>query len=269
MSLKSLGIKVTGRSVKRRKNYRSTQEILRWSTALLLGRPVAQLEDENRNDTLLGYRSALRGQGPTVHAATTEEAELDALVSRVRAWLDAGVGAGGIGVSARFNKTCAKAVSRLTAAGIPAAPLRSADAAGDTAAVRVRHDALVQGSSCVAVVGVNDGALPFPKAVTPAELDQQAVRDRHDDRTLSALRRVHQGTRQPVCLVCGQAEPVPGGGGCVTSALRARQHPVLVKATWRDRQVSDGSDPGSSPGCAGPRHAIRPCGPRDGKGKGV
>jgi superfamily I DNA/RNA helicase len=173
VSLKSLGIKVTGRSVKRRKNYRSTQEILRWSTALLLGRPVAQLEDENRNDTLLGYRSALRGQGPTVHAATTEEAELDALVSQVRAWLDAGVGAGGIGVSARFNKTCAKAVSRLTAAGIPAAPLRSADAAGDTAAVRVGTKHSLKGLEfrCVAVVGVNDGALPFPKAVTPAELD--------------------------------------------------------------------------------------------------
>jgi len=108
VSLKSLGIKVTGRSVKRRKNYRSTQEILRWSTALLLGRPVAQLEDENRNDTLLGYRSALRGQGPTVHAATTEEAELDALVSRVRAWLDAGVGAGEIGVSDRFKRPAPK-----------------------------------------------------------------------------------------------------------------------------------------------------------------
>jgi ATP-dependent exoDNAse (exonuclease V) beta subunit len=108
-----------------------------------------------------------------VHAATTEEAELDALVSQVRAWLDAGVGAGGIGVSARFNKTCAKAVSRLTAAGIPAAPLRSADAAGDTAAVRVGTKHSLKGLEfrCVAVVGVNDGALPFPKAVTPAELD--------------------------------------------------------------------------------------------------
>ncbi|GGV77012.1 exodeoxyribonuclease V subunit gamma [Streptomyces thermoviolaceus] len=173
VSLKSLGIKVTGRSVKLRKNYRSTQEILRWSTALLLGRPIAQLEDENRNDTLLGYRSALRGEGPTVHAAANEEAELDALVSQVRAWMDAGVGTGEIGVSARFNKTCAKAVSRLTAAGIPAAPLRSADAAADTAAVRVGTMHSFKGLEfrCVAVVGVNDGALPFPKAVTSAELD--------------------------------------------------------------------------------------------------
>lgn len=173
VSLKSLGIKVTGRSVKLRKNYRSTQEILRWSTALLIGRPIAQLEDEGRNETLLGYRSALHGDGPTVHAAASEEAELDALVSQVRTWLEAGVDAGEIGVSTRFNKMCAKAVDRLKAAGIPAALLRSADTAGEAAAVQVGTMHSFKGLEfrCVAVIGANDGALPFPKAVTPAELD--------------------------------------------------------------------------------------------------
>ncbi|WP_030546702.1 ATP-dependent helicase [Streptomyces albus] len=173
VSLKSLGIKVTGRSVKLRKNYRSTQEILRWSTALLVGRPIAELEDENRPDTLLGYRSALHGDGPALHAAADEEAELDALVTRVRAWLEAGVGAGEIGVSTRFNKTCAKAVARLKAAGIPAAPLRAADTAGEATTVRVGTMHSFKGLEfrCVAVIGVNDGALPFPKAVTPPGVD--------------------------------------------------------------------------------------------------
>ncbi|CAM5617613.1 DNA helicase [Streptomyces canarius] len=176
VSLKSLGIKVTGRSVKLRKNYRSTQEILRWSTALLIGRPIAQLEDENRNETLLGYRSALHGDGPTVHAAESEEAELDALVARVRAWLDAGVGAGEIGVSARFNKTCAKAVARLRDAGVPAATLRTAGAAtGDAPTVRVGTMHSFKGLEfrCVAVIGAHDDALPFPRAVTPPEVDAQ------------------------------------------------------------------------------------------------
>ncbi|MEU6598339.1 DEAD/DEAH box helicase [Streptomyces flaveolus] len=174
VSLKSLGIKVAGRSVKLRKNYRSTQEILRWSTALLIGRPITQLEDENRNETLLGYRSALHGDGPTVHAAETEEAELDALVARVRAWMDAGVGAGEIGVSARFNKTCAKAVARLKDAGVPAVTLRTADAAtGDAPTVRVGTMHSFKGLEfrCVAVIGVTEDALPFPKAVTPPDLD--------------------------------------------------------------------------------------------------
>ncbi|MEU2156260.1 UvrD-helicase domain-containing protein [Streptomyces sp. NPDC019396] len=172
--LKSLGIKVTGRSVKLRKNYRSTQEILRWSTALLIGRPIAQLEDENRNETLLGYRSALHGDGPAVHAAVTEEAELDALVTQVRAWLDAGIGAGEIGVAARFNKTCAKAVGRLKDAGIPAATLRAADVAtgeATTVLAGTMHSFKGLEFRCVAVIGVTEEALPFPKAVTPPEVD--------------------------------------------------------------------------------------------------
>ncbi|MBZ9645332.1 UvrD-helicase domain-containing protein [Streptomyces sp. PSKA30] len=173
VSLKSLGIKVTGRSVKLRKNYRSTQEILRWSTALLVGRPIAQLEDENRNDTLLGYRSALHGDGPAVHAAATEEAELDALVTQVRAWMDAGVGAGEIGVSTRFNKTCAKTVAHLKAVGVPATPLRAADAEGEATTVRVGTMHSFKGLEfrCVAVIGVTEEALPFPKAVTPPDVD--------------------------------------------------------------------------------------------------
>ncbi|MFJ9735988.1 UvrD-helicase domain-containing protein [Streptomyces sp. NPDC101171] len=173
VSLKSLGIKVAGRAVKLRKNYRSTQEILRWSTALLVGRPIDRLEDEGREDTLLGYRSALHGDGPVVHAAATEDDELDALVAQVRTWLDAGVGAGEIGVSTRFNKTCAKAVSRLKAAGVAAASLRSAatDEDGESVRVGTMHSFKGLEFRCVAVIGVNDGSLPFAKAVTPPDVD--------------------------------------------------------------------------------------------------
>lgn len=64
VSLRAVGVKVTGRSTKMRKNYRSTHEILSWSTALLVGRPFEQLADDARNETLLGYRSALHGSGP-------------------------------------------------------------------------------------------------------------------------------------------------------------------------------------------------------------
>ncbi|WMI56307.1 AAA family ATPase [Streptomyces rochei] len=176
VSLKSLGIRVAGRSVKLRKNYRSTQEILRWSTALLIDRPIARLEDEGRDETLLGYRSALHGDGPAVRGAASEESELDALVDQVRAWMDAGVGAGEIGVSARFNKTCSKAVARLKDAGVPAVTLRNASsnpAAGERAAVRVGTMHSFKGLEfrCVAVIGVDDEALPFAKAVTPPDVD--------------------------------------------------------------------------------------------------
>ncbi|MBM7440944.1 superfamily I DNA/RNA helicase [Streptomyces sp. HB132] len=136
VSLKAVGVRVSGRSTRMRKNYRSTHEILRWSTALLVGRPFEQLADDARNETLLGYRSALHGSGPEVFGGSSESAELDALVTRVRAWLDSGIEPGDIGIGSRFNKSCGKAVERLTAAGIRAARLRG-DAVSDPAAVQV------------------------------------------------------------------------------------------------------------------------------------
>ncbi|WP_330320998.1 AAA family ATPase [Streptomyces clavifer] len=173
VSLKSVGVRVSGRSTKMRKNYRSTHEILSWSTALLVGRPFEQLADDARHDTLLGYRSALHGTGPETFGGDSEDAELEALVGRVRGWLDSGVAPSEIGVSARFNKNCDKATARLKAAGIHAARLRG-DAPADPDAVQIGTMHAFKGLEfrCVAVIGVADGALPYPKAVTAADIDR-------------------------------------------------------------------------------------------------
>ncbi|MGW7042029.1 UvrD-helicase domain-containing protein [Streptomyces avermitilis] len=173
VSLKAVGIQVAGRSTKMRKNYRSTHEILSWSTALLVGRPFDELSDDSRNDTLLGYRSALHGNGPETHGAATEDAELDALVERVRGWLDSGVAPGEIGVSARFNKTCDTAADRLKAAGIPAARLRGHTAPdADAVNVGTMHSFKGLEYRCVAVIGATDAALPYPRAITPPDVDR-------------------------------------------------------------------------------------------------
>ncbi|MFE6101788.1 UvrD-helicase domain-containing protein [Streptomyces laurentii] len=173
VSLKAVGIKVAGRSTKMRKNYRSTHEILSWSTALLVGRPFAELEDDTRHETLLGYRSALHGNGPETHAADTSETELTALVARVRGWLDDGVTPGEIGVSARFNRTCDQVAERLSAAGIPARRLRADRLTeADAVSVGTMHSFKGLEYRCVAVVGVHDGAMPFPRAVTPVDVDR-------------------------------------------------------------------------------------------------
>ncbi|MGO4631913.1 UvrD-helicase domain-containing protein [Streptomyces sp. 2RAF24] len=173
VSLKTVGIKVAGRSTKMRKNYRSTHEILSWSTALLVGRPFTELEDDGRHETLLGYRSALHGSGPETHAAASHDAELAALVARVRDWLDDGITPGDIGVSARFNRTCDQVTERLSVAGIPARRLR-ADRPSAAGAVNVGTMHSFKGLEyrCVAVVGVHDGAVPYPKAVTPVDVDR-------------------------------------------------------------------------------------------------
>lgn len=173
VSLKALGIKVTGRSTKLRKNYRSTHEILSWSTAILLGTPIRQLEDDNRHETLLGYRSALHGPGPQIHAAATEEAELDALVDVVAAWQAEGVALDEIGVTARMKKGVEAAAAHLKAAGIPAQRLRPGALAAD-GAVRVGTMHSFKGLEfrCVAVLGVDAQTLPHPKALTPLDVDR-------------------------------------------------------------------------------------------------
>ncbi|MFC4500211.1 MULTISPECIES: UvrD-helicase domain-containing protein [Streptomyces] len=173
VSLKTIGIKVAGRSTKMRRNYRSTHEILSWSTALLHGRPFEELADDSHHETLLGYRSALHGQGPETYEAPSQGAELDALVTRVRGWLDSGVPAAEIGVSTRFNKTCDQAVAALSAAGIPAVRLRGdTQVASDAVSVGTMHAFKGLEYRCVAVIGVHDGAMPFPKAVTPSDVDR-------------------------------------------------------------------------------------------------
>ncbi|MCT2590871.1 exodeoxyribonuclease V subunit gamma [Streptomyces sp. N2-109] len=173
VSLKALGIKVVGRSTRMRKNYRSTQEILAWSTALLLGRPIDELADTATAESLLGYRSALRGTGPALHAATDEATELDALADRCREWIDSGVNPSDIGIATRFKKTGDAALARLTAAEIPARRLRArASDPDDAVSIGTMHAFKGLEFRCVAVIGVHDGALPFPRAITPEDLDR-------------------------------------------------------------------------------------------------
>ncbi|WTT25442.1 hypothetical protein OHU29_08595 [Streptomyces canus] len=144
-----------------------------------LGRPddsdqaadhLAVLLDGEGTDVL-----SLRGRAPVGAASGVHEAELDALVTQVRAWMDAGVGAGEIGVSARFKKSCVKTVAHLKAAGLPSIPLRAVGTAGEAEAVRVGTMHSFKGLEfrCVGVVGVNGDALPFLKPVTPADMDPQ------------------------------------------------------------------------------------------------
>jgi superfamily I DNA/RNA helicase len=105
--------------------------------------------------------------------AESEAAELDKLVERMHGWLDSGIAAGEIGVSARSNKNGDKAVERLRQAGILADRLRG-DTVAEADAVQVGTMHAFKGLEfrCVAVIGANLGALPFAKAVTPVEVDR-------------------------------------------------------------------------------------------------
>jgi superfamily I DNA/RNA helicase len=172
VSLASMGISVTGRSSRLRINYRSTEEILRWSTGVLLDTPVDDLAGTGP-DTLAGYRSLLHGRKPYATGYTSEEAEVVALVTRVREWLDSGARAGEIAVCTRFNLLLDKVDHGLAAAGIPTVRVRDNPGADDDG-VRLATMHAMKGLEfrCVAVVGVTAKAVPFAREVTPVEVDR-------------------------------------------------------------------------------------------------
>ncbi|MER5454624.1 UvrD-helicase domain-containing protein [Micromonospora sp. NPDC002389] len=171
VSLSALGISVTGRSSRLRINYRSTEEILTWSTRVLVRAPVEDLGGEGE-DSLTGYRSLLHGKRPTVQGHPSSQAEIAGLVKRVGEWLAQGVGPSEIAVCSRFNTTLSSVQDELAGAGVPSVRVRDQPGA-DVDGVRLATMHAMKGLEfrCVAIVGVTAKAVPFAKEVTPPEVD--------------------------------------------------------------------------------------------------
>ncbi|WP_075738458.1 UvrD-helicase domain-containing protein [Streptomyces acidiscabies] len=171
VSLGSLGISVTGRTHRLRINYRSTEEILTWSTGILSPVSVGDLGGEG-SDSLAGYRSLLHGRRPHTAGYGSEQAEVTALVERVEGWLAQGIRPAEIGVCARFNVLLDKVHDRLTAAGVPVARVRDNPGPGvDGVRLTTMHAMKGLEFRCVAVLGVTASAMPFSREVTPAAVD--------------------------------------------------------------------------------------------------
>ncbi|GLY82286.1 UvrD-helicase domain-containing protein [Actinoallomurus iriomotensis] len=171
VSLRSLGISVIGRSTRLRINYRSTQEILTWSSAIMTGERVDDLD--GGSDSLTGYRSALHGGRPTVRPAGTQPAEIDAVVAKIQSWMEDGVEPSEIAVATRFHQFGSRAKVRLEDEGIPVVALKDGPDASEKG-VRIATMHAMKGLEfrCVAAIGVNDRAFPLDAAVTPAEVDR-------------------------------------------------------------------------------------------------
>ena len=171
VSLAKVGINVRGRSRKLTVNYRTTQEILSLAVPTLGRVSVIGLDDEV--DSLAGYYSPLHGRGPEVHAAGSRDAELVALAERVRLWIGEGIEAHAIGIAARAGYLAEQAATALKASGIPVTSL-TAKSAKDAVRIGTMHRMKGLEFQAVAVIGVADGIVPAPTAVTPVESDPLA-----------------------------------------------------------------------------------------------
>ncbi|MER5184120.1 UvrD-helicase domain-containing protein [Streptomyces sp. NPDC002896] len=177
VSLRSLGIHVRGRTSRLRLNYRSTEEILRWSASLLNGQPVGRLgedyDDGADRDSLRGYRSQLHGRVPSARGYGNRDEELRALVEQIRIWAEQdGVKPSEIAVCARFNTLVDSVITRLRKEGIAAVAVKD-DPGPEVSGVRVATMHGMKGLEfrCVAVVGVTSDVLPFAPQVTPVAVD--------------------------------------------------------------------------------------------------
>jgi hypothetical protein len=171
VSLARVGINVRGRSKRLTVNYRTTQEILALAVPALGKANVTGLDDEA--DTLTGYRSPLHGRRPKIVKARTRETEYDALVRHVTAWRDDGIEPHAIGIAARSNALVREAAAALNAAGIRTVSL-AAKSRTDAVRVGTMHGMKGLEFQAVAVIGVSDGIVPAPNALTDAAEDPVA-----------------------------------------------------------------------------------------------
>jgi len=221
VSLASLRISVRGRSRRLSLSYRTTQEILAWAVPLLGADPVVGLDGEV--DSLLGYRSPMRGQSPQLEVAATRAGEFAALAERIRSWLNTGIEPQAIGVAARSASLVREAREALKADGIVTVPLRGLGVRGDTQAVRVGTMHAMKGLEfqAVAVIGVEQGLVPEPAAITPESEDavthaQDLQRERCVLFAACTRARDHlfvSGTGAPSTFLPAEAADLPGIGG--------------------------------------------------------
>lgn len=170
VTLRDVGINVTGRSSKLTVNYRTTAEILAWSLGLLRGERIDDMD--GGLDSVAGCRSEMHGMPPTLAGYRHREAELDGLVKTVREWLDAGVQPDEIGIAARARRLVDVAVAALNRSSIPAAALTGTKTPDDAVSVGTMHRMKGLEFRCLMVIGVNDHHVPPASAITPAEEDQ-------------------------------------------------------------------------------------------------
>ncbi len=221
VSLASLQISVRGRSRRLSLNYRTTQEILAWAVPLLGTDPVVGLDGEV--DSLLGYRSPIRGQRPQLAVAAARAGEFAALAERIHSWLSTGIEPQAIGVTARSASLVRQAREALTADGIMTVPLRGLGVRGDAQAVRVGTMHAMKGLEfqAVAVIGVERGQVPEPAAITPESEDavthaQDLQRERCVLFAACTRARDHlfvSGTGTPSPFLPDDAAVLPDAGG--------------------------------------------------------
>ncbi|GII93111.1 UvrD-helicase domain-containing protein [Sinosporangium siamense] len=157
VTLSAVGISAVPRRL--HASHRLPQEILSFGVRLRGGGPVDGLVEGVQE--MYGYRATRPGARPVVRAYDSLESELNGLVTHITTWLGEDVEPDQIAVAARTTDLVRDARTALRTAGL---------------AVRVTTLHGMKGLEFrrVAVIGVADGVVPAPGALTPAGEDPTA-----------------------------------------------------------------------------------------------
>ena len=165
-SLSQCGINIRGRGKKLRINYRTTEQIRRFATALLEGIEVDDLDDGL--DGTQDYRSLVQGEAPHIHQTVSLQDECDWLVSQMKVLEGGGMPLADMCLVARTQYQLGDYEHALQLAGLATCRL-SRDQADDRSKAGVRLATMhrVKGLEFKAVfmAGINDGVVPLSKAV--------------------------------------------------------------------------------------------------------
>ncbi|NMN97828.1 UvrD-helicase domain-containing protein [Antrihabitans stalactiti] len=170
VSLRDVGIKVTGRSNKLNLNYRTTAEILGWSLGLLHGEPIDDME--GGLDSIAGCKSHLHGTAPSTKGFSSQDGEIRHLVESVKAWIDKGIAPSEIGIATRAKWLGNAIRDQFSAHGVAAADLAKSSRSDNAVSVGTMHRMKGLEFRCLAVAGVNAKLVPADSAVTPLEEDE-------------------------------------------------------------------------------------------------
>jgi len=160
-SLSRCGIHVRGRAHRLKVNYRTTEAIQQFAMSVLTGVEVDDLDEGT--DHLRGYHSLRLGEPPTVQLWPSREAEREAVVVRVRRWLEEGVAPAAIVVAARSGWLVGGYRKALAAAGVDVVDLdtRGGEMPDDAVRVSTMHRLKGTEFSRVLLAGVHAGSVPL------------------------------------------------------------------------------------------------------------
>ncbi|MGN2640570.1 UvrD-helicase domain-containing protein [Nocardia takedensis] len=171
VSLRELGISVTGRSTRLIVNYRTTAEILAWSLGLLRGEPIDDMD--GGLDAIARCRSEVHGLPPVTKGFATQDSEVRHIRETVLGWMARGVAAHEIGIATRAKAFGESIRNDLAAAGVPVVDLASS-ASEEGVNVGTMHRMKGLEFRCLIVAGVGEHSVPARAAVTPIADDKHA-----------------------------------------------------------------------------------------------